>query len=361
MSRASSGTLRALPAALFLVIVAGVVVAVMRIHGRAPAPVGDVLPTVSIAADGTPGDDGAAASGDGAGGAGTRAIGGARGADDRARFPRTVTAWDGTSFTLDAPPRRIVPAGASLIDSVEALLGLDAIAGIPEQAAEYSVLDTVDPALWRDLPTFARYTAEPILALAPDLVLVSPWQAIETTEILVGAGVPVVTMPDAASWPEQLDVLQRLGEILGAETRAQELAARLEARRAALEATAPARAGLRAMTYTNFGTGGWTAGAGTHPDTILRLAGLRNASAEAGRDGHTPIDFEQILALDPDLIVVGGPPTARLLREEPVLSGLRAVREQRIVVIAPSLMGAASHRLLDAAEVLARAVDALGS
>jgi len=328
-ARAPGAVLRTLPALLFLAIVGAVLVAVLRVHDRPPAPIDEVLPTVA-----TGGEDGA--------------------------FPRVVTLWDGTAFTLPAPPRRIVPAGANLLESVVALVGIDAVAGAPAQAADYARLADVDDETWAALPRFSRYTAEPILALGPDLVLVSPWQAIETTEILIDAGVPVVTLPDAASWDDQLALLARLGELLGAEARATALVRDLERRRAALAATHGRRDHLRAMTYTNFGTGGWTAGSGTHPDTMLRLAGLQNASALAGRQGHTPIDFEQILALDPGLIVVGGEPTARLLREEPSLAELRAVREDRVVVLDPALMAAASHHLLDAAEALAREVDALG-
>jgi iron complex transport system substrate-binding protein len=148
--------------------------------------------------------------------------------------------------------------------------------------------------------------------------------------------------------------------------RADEVVAGLRARIAALEEGAGARRGTRVLGYSNYGMGGLASGEGTTMDLMARLAGLRNAAAEAGIEGYRNVDFEDLLSLDPDVLVVGaqgdgfqGSPTVDVLRGEPVLANLRAVRDERIVVMPSHLFATNSHHLVDAAEELARRIDAL--
>ena len=105
---------------------------------------------------------------------------------------------------------------------------------------------------------------------------------------------------------------------------------------------------------------------------MLQLVGLRNAAAEAGREGHATISFEELLRLDPDLILVSRPlqmeegsagdrggASERLLLSESSLAGLRAVRERRIVSLPAWLYATASHEIVSGAEALALSVDEL--
>jgi iron complex transport system substrate-binding protein len=272
---------------------------------------------------------------------------------------------------LERPPRRIVPSTARALEFAAALVGPERLAGLPEQGFEYAVLDEDEPR-FAALPRFYAYLAEPVLALEPDLVLGDPWQPGDTSQRLVEAGVAVVVLPETTGWRDAADVLLGVGRLVGEEDRARETVGRLEQRVAALELEAPRRAGLRALPYSNFGSQGFSAGSGTTLDAALRLAGLINAASAAGRVGHGPIGFEEVLVIDPDVIVVSAPlhtdaghagdrggASESILLAEPALASLRAVRERRIVSLSPGLYASASHRVVDAAEALAVEVDAL--
>ncbi|MGA0869733.1 MAG: ABC transporter substrate-binding protein, partial [Planctomycetota bacterium] len=93
---------------------------------------------------------------------------------------------------------------------------------------------------------------------------------------------------------------------------------------------------------------------------ILTLAGLENAAAANGRTGPVRLSLEQVLALDPDLLVIQLPhgevdrSTERVLAHE--LSALRAVRAGHVHRMHPSLFSTTSHEMVRAAETLARAV-----
>ena len=264
------------------------------------------------------------------------------------------------------PPQRIVPASAGVVDLVAALVPPERIAGLPSQALFFSAAGArpADPALL-ERPRFQAYAAEPILALAPDLVVCDRWSRADTTERLREAGVTVLELDDLESLSSVRAALLQLGERLGAQDACAATLADLDARSKRLADGAAHRAGWRALAYSNGGGGGWAAGAGTTADEWIRLAGLRNAGAEGGRVGHVRCSFEELLALDPDLIVVsdradggGEGVSARILREEPGLANLRAVRLDRILVLEAWLFSGIGPQIVTAAETLAPLADA---
>lgn len=274
-----------------------------------------------------------------------------------------------------SPARRVVPASATAVDMLAALVEPERVAGFPVQALEYSVLHG-DPAAFRDHPRFDVWLAEPVLALAPDLVVVDPWQAVETNARLAEAGVRVHRLPEVADLPEAYAALEALAEAVGAdEGRLDALLADCAAREARLEQRAAARGRrFEALCYSNFGAAGWTAGARTTLDQVMRLAGCTNLAAEAGRSGHVELTFEELLVLDPEVILVSRPlamgvgpagdrggASEELLRSEAALAGLRALREDRIVALPAWLFATGSHEQLTAAEALADELDRLES
>lgn len=279
-----------------------------------------------------------------------------------AEFPVRLECADGL-LVLAAPPRRLLPANAAWIDFVSVLVGPERVVALPSEAFGFSRLSR-EPGAWADIPPFPVFEGERILALAPDLVLAHSWQNPETIVSLRRAGVPVLVLAVPESWSEILGTLELLGTVLGVPERAHALVLELEERRARLAERARPFAALRALSYTNLGAGGWTSGAGTTAEVLLELAGLRNAPAEAGLTGDVPADQERLLALAPDLFLVGrpdrsesSPPSADFLLSEPALAGLAALRERRIASLAPALFTSASPELLTGAEQVVEALE----
>lgn len=269
-----------------------------------------------------------------------------------------------------ARPERIVAASATAVDLAVAVSGLERMVGVPAQALEYSVLHEGRPEP-RPITRFDAYLAEPILALRPDLVVLDPWQAPETSAQLRAAGVRVFVLPSVRSFADAREALLRSGEAFGQPDLTQSALATFDRRLAELEARRVER-GWRALAYSNFGGSGSTAGRDTTIDALFDVLGIENLIASRGSVGHVSITFEELLALDPDLILVSEPlrmgegpsgdrggAAERLLRGEPSLAGLRAVREERIVALPAWLFATGSHELVTAALELERRVSAL--
>lgn len=267
-----------------------------------------------------------------------------------------------------APVRavRILPCNASAVDFLLALADPERVLALPQGVEAYATFAGADPA-WLDLPRMPDLETETVLARGPDLVLTHAWQDASAAETLRASGIPVARLAETHEYAGLRDTLLALGELLDERERAAALAADLDARVARLEERRAA--GRTALTYSNFGTGGWTAGARTTADLVIRLAGLENAASAAGIEGNGRIDAERLLELDPDFVVVSRPapgagererdPTPALLRGDPVLSRLAAVRAGRVIELDPRLLLADSQRLVDAAEVLAGEVERL--
>jgi ABC-type Fe3+-hydroxamate transport system substrate-binding protein len=263
---------------------------------------------------------------------------------------------------------RILPGNTAAAEFLAALLGeggASRIAALPEQVDSYSSFDFRAPP-WSSPPRFPRYTAERLIALHPDLVVTHEWQAAETTQVLRAQEIPVVVLRSARSYEDIRATLAELGRTLGLEKRAEEVTADLDRRVARLREGAGARKDLRVLEYSNNGTGGWTAGADTTANAMIRIAGMRNAAAEAGLKGDVALELERLIAIDPDVILVGAPArdeggsaTKNVLEGTSALANLSAVKRKRIAVLSAALLSSDSPRLVDAAEHLAAEVDAL--
>jgi iron complex transport system substrate-binding protein len=248
------------------------------------------------------------------------------------------------------------------------LVGPERLAGLPEQIDDYGSFDAKAGGYER-VPRFARYVAERLIVLKPDLVVTHEWQSADTTSVLRSSGIDVIVMKSARSYADVREALLDMGKRLGEPERADALARGLDARVDKLREGSTLRSKVTAMAYSNDGTGGTTAGSRTTNDTMITLAGMRNAAAEAGIVDHVQLDFERLLDIDPDFLIVAamargesGSATKSVVESSPALARLKARAPGHIIVIPAALMSADSPPLVDAAELVAREVDrVLGS
>ncbi len=271
---------------------------------------------------------------------------------------RTVTSADGTTVSLDAPPTRIVASNAGITEMLLAIGDRQRIAAVPEHVFTGWATGCGSREDWPG-KVLHRYAGEAVLGFRPDLVIAQTYQSADTTRVLRNSGVPVMCLPEVADFDDLVAQLKLIGEALGQDAAAAALVSDLQ-ERARVLAEDRGRDSVRILSYSDYGTGGWVAGADCSADLMIRLAGMKNAGA--GRSGHWQIDKERLVDIDPDVILVGEDGSGRaraadVLRADALFAKLRAVKGDRIVVLPTALWNSTSHRLLDAAERLAKAVD----
>ncbi len=207
-------------------------------------------------------------------------------------------------------------------------------------------------------PSIARVSSqlEKLIVRDPDLMLVAPWNSQDFLAALKRSGVRALVLANATSFDEIRGELLRLGEAFGGRERAVRLAAELDNKLkelAGLAARPEGSARLRVLSFSH----AIVAGQGTTIDELICRAGALNAAAEIGVHGYSKVAMERIIALDPDVLLLGfdeGESLQKLLRAYPLLAKTRAARQGRIIILSPHLLTTVTPFLADGALELAR-------
>lgn len=188
-----------------------------------------------------------------------------------------------------ARPLRVVSLDYCADQYVLELLDRDRIAAVsPDAAKPFSYKRRAAAGLPQVAPR-----AEDVLLLRPDLVVRSYGGGPEAARFFAAAGVPVLQIGYAEDLAGVRARLVEVAEGLGEGARGRALAARIDARLAALGGAArPARA-----LYMT--PGGVTSGPDTLVDALMKAAGLANFEA---RPGWHALPLERLARERPDLV-----------------------------------------------------------
>ncbi|NMR19082.1 putative F420-0 ABC transporter substrate-binding protein [Cellulomonas fimi] len=280
----------------------------------------------------------------------------------------------GVAVTVEAPPERVLTIKSSTLEMMLALKVGDRVVGAafldgpvpPEHAAAAADI----PVVSEKLPG-----PEAVLTHEPDLVYAG-WESNFSVEgagdraALAGLGVLTYVSPSAckaaAYQPDPLtfdDVFAEITEA-GAIFGATEAAERLVAEQRAQLADVPVdRAGRTALWYSS-GTDIPYVGAGIGaPQMLMDAVGLENIAGDV-RDTWTSFSWEQVVADDPDVIVLvdstwnSAQKKIAQLEGNPATATLTAVRERRYLTV-PFPATEAGVRNVAAAQDLAAQLAAL--
>lgn len=200
-------------------------------------------------------------------------------------------------------------------------------------------------------------SAEGLLQLHPDLVIGSnhmgPAPAIAA---LKKAHIPVLEL-DSPTTLQQLETnITLLASRLHAESAAQELIEQLQTRQAALLEKQPAHKPTVVFLLDIGERGLSQAGSDTTGDALIKLLGGKNISQFSG---YKSISVEALLAVNPDIILVGSRSDSldsanKLVKRQPLLQHSQAAKNNQIVSVnAATLIAGLSLGALAEAERLA--------
>ena len=268
----------------------------------------------------------------------------------QAAEPVTIRDAFGRSVTVPAPPRRIVPIFASNVEIVASLGLADRIVGI-EAFTRYprEVLDR--PLVGGRL----GFSVDAVVALKPDLVVVTPSRqaANQLVDPMERLGVPIVVFLQR-SVPEILANIRLMGRIAGVAERGEEVAARFEARMAAVKRKVEGRQPPSTIMITGrLGNGLLlVAREGTYTGDAMAMAGARFALA--GTATLAQVSPEAILNADPDVLLwAGNERNLEDLIAQPGWRDMRAVRSGRARTVSRVELLIPGPRTIDGIEHLA--------
>ena len=167
-----------------------------------------------------------------------------------------------------------------------------------------------------------RGSAEDVLSLKPDMVVLYRGQNPRLKAQLMESGTPFVEIADANSLADVRKVTRDLGAALGAPQRAAELIAQMDASLAAASAIAP-HPPVRTLIYE---PNGYANSSGVS-DEILHAAGLSDIASQMGQTRLGTIPVEAVVASPPQLLILsaaheGAPSRGDLILNHPALRAL---------------------------------------
>lgn len=266
------------------------------------------------------------------------------GSDDGAAFPRTVQVPAGDELaadevTLEAEPERVAALTYETASVVAELGEADRLVMVPE-AASNPVLSNHPQemgAVEHHAASESSIDAEAVIAAAPDLVVLNDRHGLEAGvgQVLEGAGIPVLVLPN--TWSSVADMTTNIGlvgEVLGVEETAEALVEEVTAGLV----DESGEDGPRVLVLSNQAGRPFVTAGGAFPLEVLRLAGAQDASESLGMVRTGPISAEQVLAAEPDRILLvdmngSGDAIFRPLLDNPAVAGLPAVTDHEVLLL----------------------------
>jgi iron complex transport system substrate-binding protein len=272
-------------------------------------------------------------------------------------WPRTVEVGDRT-VQVTAEPVRIAALSTEVGDLALELVGPDRLVAVSEGSATPGTGNQLE--LAEQVATHVSVTQNPdpeqILALEPDLVLLTGRHDDEASliESLDSAGVPMAAFDSSAFGdPESVATsLEQLGELLGADAKAAELASSVRDEASAVtDAVADVEERPSVLVLMSRGGQQLIMGAQTSTTNLVELAGGDSVASEHGWNQAVAADPELIVDANPDVILVqdfhgaGLDPFTELL-ENPALADVTAIADDHVELVdAATTSGTAGSRI----------------
>ncbi|MBL8168758.1 MAG: ABC transporter substrate-binding protein [Acidobacteria bacterium] len=265
---------------------------------------------------------------------------------------RTLTDGLGRTVSVVAKPQRIISLAPNITEILFAVglgdhvVGVTSYCDFPAAAqTKEKIGDTLHPNLER------------IIALKPDLVLVTTSSQLETlTRQLDQLQIPVyITNPRTVR--DVIASIRTLGEVIAAERAAIELADEMARRLSAVETRVGALP-KPSVLYVLQTAPLITAGRNTFINDLITLAGGRSIAAEETTD-YPQFSREAVIARAPEIILAPESHGAELVREADLrrdFAATPAVRNQRIARVNADWVDRPGPRIVEGLEQLAQAL-----
>lgn len=277
-------------------------------------------------------------------------------------FPRELVDGLGNLLAIEKLPERIISAAPSHTEILFAL-GLEnniiAVSGFCDYPA--AALDKEKIGGYQSLNT------EKIIELSPDMVFIYGEGDEDVVKLLEAAGIIVVRF-EPESIEEVFETIIAFGEITATENKAQEILQDLVERRDTVVEKVKNQQPVRAF-YEIWHDPIMTAGPGSFMDELISLAGGENIAGDA--EGAYPIfSLEALVERDPEVYLIPASHDVDFYtmteeqkneRIHEIISRtgygtLTAVKENRIQLLEPNIVSRPGNRIIDALELVAKAL-----
>ncbi|NCB64227.1 MAG: ABC transporter substrate-binding protein, partial [Clostridia bacterium] len=228
----------------------------------------------------------------------------APGETEASAYPMTVTDQAGREVTVNARPAKIV-SGYYISTSACIALGLkDAMVGIEKKIIPIYKLAAPSFLELPNVGTAKEFDLEGCLALKPELVIL-PKKLKDAAETISQQGIPVLLV-NPENQEQLVEMLTLIGKVTGTAETADKLVKTYADSTAKLQAINDKLTDADKPVVYLGGNGAFltTAPKDMYQATLIRLGGGVNAGDSLDGDSWTEVSYEQVLAMNPDVIIL---------------------------------------------------------
>lgn len=286
------------------------------------------------------------------------AIVGCKTLDETKPIEGTHLVRDSTGATVQIPdnPMRIVPIGVSTEDMVISLVG-------PQKIAALGNLPNNFPEESKQIKARVKLNTEAVLGLHPDLMIVPDWVAQEMVITLRGLNVPVYVYRAPRTIEGSKKTILELAELLNQKSKGETIVNSMQQRLA--KVTEFTRQVKTRKIIGFYGVLGLTGGIGSTFDNMTQLINAANAAALLGLDISDSGTREDLIRINPDVIIIPSNVYSfdqykeievTSLYSDPALKDVKAVKNYQIYVIDARWIMSYSQFMVNGIEEMAKVV-----
>jgi iron complex transport system substrate-binding protein len=265
-------------------------------------------------------------------------------------YPLTYTDGTGKQVVIEKEPKRIISLTPSITETIFSLGAESRLVGRTDWCVYPEATTGIE-----SIGTLQEPNIEAIVALNPDLIMVSTLSNDETRVKLEELGLTVVMISGQESFDGLYQVITDMGQILNTTDEASTLVEGLKGRVATTlekvkDVTRPTV--YYAVAFGEYGE--YTAGGDTFIHQMIEMAGGDNIAKEISGWSYS---LEQMVEKDPEIVIVSTKWDAKML----FTSGdnykqLSAVKNGKVVEVNEDLVQIQGPRLVDGLEALVKVI-----
>ena len=278
-------------------------------------------------------------------------------------FPVSITDDLNNTVKIASKPERILSVSLMTDEVLLAVVDKSRIIGVTKLATDPGISNISSDVA--DIPNKISLNVETILSLSPDLVFLATWSDANKVKQLHDAGLLVLQFKSHVTIPGIEKMIATIAEAVGEKESGEKLISLMDSRLNTVHEKIASIPDSSKLTVMDYGTWGSSFGRGSSWDTIVKLAGLKNAVADLKSDkwGTVPVSKEKLIALNPDILIlpgwVWGDPAGsdkfyKKTISDQALKGLKAIKNNRIYRIPESHKSSTSQYIVYAVEDLAK-------
>lgn len=259
---------------------------------------------------------------------------------DKAAAGYEVEDSTGAVLTLAHKPERIVSLSIGTDEILVGLVPAERIAALTYLADDSGISSVTEQA--RQVPRKVKANGETIIGLQPDLVLIPDWQPVELVQTIRDAGIPVYVYKSPNTIEQIKQTINEIAHVVGEEQQGTRIVAQMDSELAQVREKIGHIPDDEQQVVVRFTLMGGSGGIGSTFDDICRYAGVKNGAAVAGLDREGLLSKEQIVAVNPDILIMptwdySGKTDMEKFRADiqadPALQTVKAVRQKKLIQV----------------------------